>query len=171
MVLKRDCPLIRNVRLGPETSRRDNVIMRRPTAVSAEDYTEIANLYAYYNHCSDDGDADGYASCFAARGELVIPGIEIRVVGREALRAFKVDDASRRGGRIRRHWNSGLALAKVDDQAVEGRCYLHGYNGVPGQPPVLADIGRYEDRLIREGGQWCFARRVIYMDYSEFTRP
>ena len=143
----------------------------RPPAVPADVYAEVVNLYAYYNHCSDDGDAAGYMSCFAQEGELLIPNIDLHVVGRIALREFKEQDVARRGGRVRRHWNSGLALRRVDETALEGRCYLHGYNAMPGERPALADIGRYEDRIVHEEGEWRFARRVILMDYSEFTSP
>ena len=129
----------------------------RATRVSSDVYAEICNLYAYYNHCSDDGDAGGYVSCFAADGVLRIPGIDLELRGHAALREFKVNDASRRGTRVRRHWNSGIALERLDDGRVRGRCYLHGFNGEPGERPQLADIGRYVDTLVHEGGQWCFA--------------
>ncbi len=143
----------------------------RASEISAQDYTEILNLYAYYNHCSDDGDAPAYAGCFTAHGELFIPAIDLRVKGRAALLGFKQQDASRRGGRIRRHWNSGLNLTRISADELRGRCYLHGYNGEPGELPQIADVGQYEDRLQKEDGEWRFAQRIIRMDFSSFSIP
>ena len=144
--------------------------MRSP-AIPAQDFTEILNLYAYYNHCSDDADADAYVTCFAMQGRLHIPSISLLIEGREALHEFKRNDAARRGNRIRRHWNSGMNLEQVDADRIRGQCYLHGYNGEPGQLPKLVDVGRYDDTLIREQGEWRFLERIILMDFSSFSVP
>ena len=84
-------------------------------AAFAEAYAAIRNLYARYNWCSDEGDADGYADCFTEDGELSIPGIGMHVRGRENLREFKRQDKAPQRDRIRRHWNSGLLLEAVGD--------------------------------------------------------
>ena len=145
--------------------------MSSASGLSAEDYVEIQNLYSYYNLCSDAGDADGYASCFAEKGELRIDAAGVKMQGRANLHAFKLADAGRRGGRVRRHWNGSLHLQKLPDGTVRGRCYLHGYNGEPGKIPEIADVGVYEDTLVKEGGEWKFARRLISMDASSFKAP
>ena len=143
--------------------------MPKPEPITAQEYTSIQNLYAYYSLCSDAGDADGFSDCFALMGELSIPGLKMSVKGREQLRAFKLKDKAQRGNRYRRHWNSGLYLERVDDQHIRGRCYLQAYNGEPGQLPVLADVGVYDDLLTVEEGEWRFVKRVITMDASSFT--
>ncbi len=145
--------------------------MAKPSRILAQDYADIHNLYAYYNLCSDAGDADGYASCFTRDGELSIPTLEIQIKGRDNPHAFKLQDTAQRGKRYRRHWNSGLYLEQLDDRTIRGRCYLQAYNGEPGQPPELADVGVYEDTLVKEDGAWRFAKRMITMDASSFTRP
>lgn len=145
--------------------------MSSASGLPPEHFLEINNLYAYYNLCSDAGDADGFASCFAKNGVLRIDGIGLRHEGRDNLRAFKLADAGRRGTRYRRHWNGSLHLKKEPDGSVIGRCYLHGYNGEPGQSPELSDVGSYVDRLIMENGAWCFAERSITMDASSFKAP
>jgi hypothetical protein len=145
--------------------------MSTRSGLSAEEYTEIQNLYSLYNLCSDAGDAEGYAACFSSDGVLCIEGLKLRVEGRTALRAFKRADADRRGGRYRRHWNGSLHLQKQADGSVRGRCYLHGYNGEAGKPPELADVGCYADRLVLEQGAWKFAERRITMDVSSFKAP
>ena len=141
------------------------------SGLSAEAYVEIQNLYAYYNLMSDAGDAEGYAGCFTAEGSVEIPALGMAVRGHDDLRAFKEKDAAGRGGRYRRHWNGSLHLEKQPDGSVRGRCYLHGYNGEPGELPRLADVGVYEDTIVRVDGAWKFARRVIFMDATSFKPP
>ena len=142
-----------------------------PRGVSAEDHAEIMNLYAWYNLCSDAGDAEGYAGCFAAAGVLRIDAVGIQLQGREAFVAFKRKDAAGRGGRYRRHWNGSIHLEQLADGAVRGRCYLVAYNGTPGELPTMADCGVYEDRIVKEDGRWLFAERRITMDGSTFKPP
>ena len=77
--------------------------MARPQRIDAQDYTDIQNLYAYYNLCSDAGDADGYVSCFTPDGEMSIPALDMQIKGRDHLHAFKLQDKAQRGGRYRRH--------------------------------------------------------------------
>src|SRR6185369_12113988 len=145
--------------------------MSSASGLTAGDYVEIQNLYAYYNLCSDAGDAEGYASCFTANGVLRIDGANMRIEGHANLLTFKRADAGRRGNRYRRHWNGSLHLQRQPDGSVRGRCYLHGYNGEPGEQPELADVGSYIDRIVKEGGEWKFAERQIIMDASSFRPP
>jgi hypothetical protein len=145
--------------------------MTSASGLAAEDYFEILNLYAYYNLCSDAGEADGYASCFAENGTLRIDSVGLHIDGRAKLHEFKLADAGRRGGRIRRHWNSGIHLQKQADGSVRGRCYLHGYNGETGKIPDIADVGSYVDRIVKVGSEWKFAERAITMDASSFKAP
>ena len=145
--------------------------MTKPSPISAQDYAEIQNLYAYYNLCSDAGDADGYAACFTDAGVLCIETLDRTIQGRDHLHTFKLQDKAQRGANYRRHWNSGLYLEKLDDRTIRGRCYLHAYNGEPGKLPELVDVGSYEDTLVKVEGEWKFAQRVITMDASGFTPP
>ena len=145
--------------------------MPRPATLSAQDYTDIQDLYAYYALCSDAGDADGFVSCFSADGELCIPSLSMSILGRANLHHFKREDKERRKGRVRRHWNSGLHLEKINSTTVSGRCYLHAYEAPPGEALELVDMGVYEDTLVREEDEWRFRRREIQMDHSQFTAP
>ncbi len=54
---------------------------------------------------------------------------------------------------------------------MRGRCYFHGYNGTPGELPVLADAGVYEDTIVKVDGEWLFARRLLTLDASTFRPP
>jgi hypothetical protein len=140
-------------------------------SVSAQDYVDIQNLYARYNLMSDAGDPEGYAACFTEDGVLQIDPLGVKVQGRANFVTFKQKDAAGRGGRYRRHWNGSLHLEKIDADTVHGRCYFHGFNGKPGELPVFADAGVYDDRIVRAGGGWRFARRHITMDASSWTAP
>jgi hypothetical protein len=131
-------------------------------ALPPEDYAEILNLYARYNACSDDGDTDGYAACFTTDGELEAGELFVR--GRGDLAAYKREEAGRRGGRYRRHWNGSIVLDQVDESTVHGRCYLHAYNGTPGSLPELATTGVYADVVARTADGWRFARRHLTKD-------
>jgi SnoaL-like protein len=145
--------------------------MPRPTAPPPQDYVEIQNLYGYYNLSSDAGDAEAYAGCFTDDGVLTINHLNFTVKGRADLIAFKEKDKAGRAGRYRRHWNGSIFLEKVDERTVRGRCYLHGFNGMPGSLPELADVGAYEDLIVKVGGEWRFASRTIMMDGSRWQPP
>ena len=144
--------------------------MAANSKLSGEDYAEIQNLYAYYNLCSDAGDAEGYASCFTPDGVLA-SGPSFKVQGRPNFVAFKKKDAGSRGGRYRRHWNGSIHLEKLDENTVRGRCYLATYNGMPGTLPELADVGVYEDKIIKTAEGWRFAERKLAFDATSFKPP
>ncbi len=152
------------------TSSGDKGLGHGPMSIDAAIYADVQNLYAFYNFASDEGNAEAYANCFSPNGVLEIPSIGLRVTGYSALLAFKEADRDRRGDRLRRHWNSGLYLERVNEDTARGRCYLHGYNNAPGKAPVLGiprDQLQEESRrlasgrLEKAGGsgflQWTFA--------------
>ncbi len=145
--------------------------MKKKSGLTAQEYADIQNLYGYYNLCSDDGDAAGFASCFTEDGVLRIETIDMTVNSRRSIEAFKKKDKESRGGKYRRHRGASLHLEKLDDKTVRGRCYFHGYNGTPGELPVLADVGVYEDTIVNVDGDWQFAKRLLRMDAISFKPP
>jgi hypothetical protein len=52
---------------------------------------------------------------------------------------------------------------------VRGRCYLHGFNGMPGSLPNFADAGVYEDLILKVNGEWRFASRSITLYVNGVT--
>ena len=139
--------------------------------VPAQDYCEIQNLYAKYNLYSDAGDAEGYASCFSSKGILELATIGLTVSGHENFLEFKRKDKAGRPHIYRRHWNGSIHLERIDDRTVRGRCYLLAFNGIPGELPAIADVGVYEDMVIKENGAWKFAKRHLEMDATTFKSP
>ena len=138
--------------------------MSSDSRLSAAEWAEIHNLYAYYNRCSDSGDAEGYASCFTENGVMDLVSRKMVATGRQALIEHKHRDVAGRNGMYRRHWNSGLMLTKQADGSVRGWCYLHAYNGVPGSLPVLQGAGVYDDTIVAVDGEWKFSYRKLTMD-------
>jgi hypothetical protein len=143
---------------------------------SPADWVAIQNLYAYYNLCSDTGYAEGFASCFTEDGILDQESRPILLRGRENILVYKRQEASRRNGKYRRHWNSGLLLHKTADDIVQAWCYLHAYDGTPGWLPVHQGAGVYHDTLQKVDGCWLFAERVLTMDArveatTQLTQP
>jgi hypothetical protein len=133
--------------------------------VSAEQFAAITNLYARYNLASDEGDVEGYADCFTEDGHLELLPLGFTVDGRPKLREHKTRDVQGRDGRYRRHWNGSLALDLIAPDTVRGRCYLIAYNGEPTKMPNVADVGVYEDRIVRcSDGKWRFSHRLLKMD-------
>lgn len=131
---------------------------------SPEEWVAIQNLYAYYNLCSDTGDAEGFASCFTVDGVLDQESRGLVLQGHTAIIEYKRNEAGSRNGKYRRHWNSGLFLNKQMDGSVRGWCYLHAYNGDPGWMPVQQGAGVYDDLIVPVGGEWKFVRRTLTMD-------
>ena len=137
--------------------------MVQQNKLPTQDYLDIQNLYALYNLASDATDSTTYANCFTDDGVLEAATIGISVSGRDALIAHKERDKANRGGKYRRHWNGRLYLERQSNGSVLGRCYLVAYNGLPGELPVLADCGVYEDTLVQTNGEWNFSRRILTM--------
>ena len=150
--------------------------MSRETGLSAQEYAEIHNLYAYYNLSSDMDAPEEYASCFTDDGLLLVHGLvlsgksfvkgpgDFKVRGRQDLTTFKRNDRAGRAGRYRRHWNGSIFLQKLDGETVRGRCYLQAFNGDPGSLPVLAQTGVYVDVIVKVNGAWMFASRTLTID-------
>jgi hypothetical protein len=138
------------------------------TAPAPDDYVAILNLYAQYNLCSDAGDAEGYAACFASKGVLELVTAGITVTGHDNFIAFKLKDKAGRPHIYRRHWNGSIHLELLKDGTVKGRCYLLAFNGAPTELPAIADCGVYEDTIIKEGGEWKYLRRHLVMDATTF---
>lgn len=117
-------------------------------SLTTQDYVDIGQLYARYNHAIDDGDAEGYAALFTPDGSFNNNN------GHDALVAF----IKNRNGANLRHWNTNLVITGTPEGA-SGSVYLMFLN-VGVDPPVVTGAGKYEDTLVRTPQGWRFKKRV-----------
>jgi hypothetical protein len=123
--------------------------------LTAQDYAEIQQLYARYNHAIDAGDAEAYAATFTEDGVFNTNN------GREALLTF-VRNYAKNGGTNRRHWNTNLLIMPTP-QGANGSVYLFLLD-VTTRPPSIGATIKYEDELVKTPQGWRFKKRVTKPD-------
>jgi hypothetical protein len=124
----------------------------RKGSLSAQDYVEIQQLYARYNHIIDSGDIEGYVALYTPDGAFN------NNRGQEALRTFMKN----RNGGTRRHWNTNLVITPTPEGA-KGAVYLM-FVDVGMKPPAITSAGRYEDSLVKTAQGWRFKQRRTFPD-------
>lgn len=124
--------------------------------LSTQDYVEIEQLYARYNHAIDSGDAAGWAATFTADGKFQ------QFTGTEALKGFVKNWVEQRNGAYLRHWNSNLHITPSADGA-SGTVMLMLLN-VGARPAAIAATGMYSDKLVKTPEGWRFAARTVKID-------
>jgi hypothetical protein len=124
--------------------------------LTPQDYLQIEQLYAAYNHAIDSGDAEGWANTFTPDGVF-----SNRFTGRDALMGF-VKSWQERGGASRRHWNSNLRVVATAEGA-SGSVYLMLWD-VGQKPATIVSTGKYEDVLVNTATGWRFKSRVVKGD-------
>jgi hypothetical protein len=127
--------------------------------LSPEDYIEIEQLYARYNHLIDSGDAEGYASLFTPDGSFNANK------GHDALVQF----IRNRNAPNLRHWNTNLVITPTAEGA-RGAVYLMFLN-VAGRPAAVGNAGKYEDTLVKTPQGWRFKTRVNRIEGEAPTSP
>ena len=106
-----------------------------PKPISAQDYTDIQQLYARYNHAIDSGDAEGWANTFTPDGTFN------QVSGHDALVGFVHNWVDKMNGGARRHWNTNLLITPTPDGA-KGAVYLFLLD-ISAKPPAIAGTGKW----------------------------
>jgi len=128
-------------------------------ALTTQDYIDIQQLYARYNHAIDGGDAEAYAALFTPDGSFNNNN------GHDALVAF----IKTRNGANLRHWNTNLTITGTPEGA-SGSVYLMFLN-VGVRPPVVTGAGKYEDALVKTAQGWRFKKRVNRPEGPPATTP
>ncbi len=129
-----------------------------------EDREAIHMLSMRYRQCLDEKDFSGYAALFAEDGEFVAAGGTAK--GRTAIEEL-VDGM--RGSLLTAVAGDDLHIVvnpeiSIDgDSAIARSTWIYVVRGDDGEPS-LCKVGHYEDALIREDGNWRFARRFAPMD-------
>lgn len=155
---------------APKAAGKGRALVASPPAVSpvVEDYLAIQQLLHKYCHVVDRGTADEVAELFHPDGVLC-PRYESddRYEGREAVRGWyaRYMENFRTKVRYLRHKIASPVIDITGDEATSV-CYLDADSvALSSDRPSIA-FGRYEDKLVKEGGRWWFKERTIIVYYS-----
>jgi uncharacterized protein (TIGR02246 family) len=129
-----------------------------------EDREAIHELFMRYRQCLDEKDFSGYAALFSEDGEFVAAGGTARGRARieelvDGMRGSLLTSVA--GDDLHIVVNPELVVS--GDRATARSTWIYLVRGAEGEP-TLAKVGHYEDELVREGGEWRFARRFAPMD-------
>src|ERR1700737_1171664 len=138
----------------------------------AADRIAIRELVEAYAHCADRRDAKGQMSLFTADTHFVVfmnakdrkPTWELR--SRDALAPVFADlnkyDATT-------HFvGQSTILSLTDDKAIgETYCLAHHVTVAEGKGRLMIASLRYLDAFVKQNGDWLFAERRVYVDWTE----
>ena len=131
--------------------------------LTADDYAEINQLYARYNHFLDSGKDDGlaYARLFTedAVFETNVAGLGT-LRGRAELAALA--RRSSNSGAIRPAHNVNSIMIDPSPEGARGSAYFTQISaGEEGKPPVMGIRGIYSDVLVKTSEGWRFKSRTF----------
>lgn len=134
--------------------------------ITTQDYIDIVSLYATYNHLADGDDAVAYSNCYTMEGVLITGG---RVLGsnRAEIARFRQSamQSVKAQGIKRRHMSTDIVLEPMSASAVRGQCYLQSCL-MQADKAQLTHSCTTDDSIVKEQGQWRFARRVLTLDFG-----
>lgn len=128
----------------------------RAEGLTTQDYIEIEQLYAQYNHAIDAGDADAWAATFTPDGTFN------RFSGREALVGFIRQWREKMNGANRRHWNTNLRIVPTAEGASASVHLM--LLDISTRPAAIASTGVYSDTLVKTVDGWRFKSRQVKLD-------
>jgi SnoaL-like domain len=138
------------------------------------DRLAIRQLVDAYAHCADRRDAEAQKALFTEATHFVVymdgQGSEPTQVldGREALTPV-FDDLNRYQATM--HFNGQSTIALDGDRATgESYCIAHHLFTVEAERKLMIAWLRYGDTFAKIDGDWLFAERNLYVDWTE-TRP
>jgi len=142
---------------------------RSGSALTGQDYAEIQQLYARYNHAVDAIDGEGVAAVYTPDGTFNM-GRNRQLAGHDALVNWvKTEVKANHAVDHRRHWNTNLMITGTPDGA-KGAVYLLTIN-VGVNPPVILQAGRYDDTLVKTPQGWRFKTRMVQGDRDGVSTP
>ena len=138
----------------------------------AADRLAIRELVEAYAHCADRRDASGQMSLFTAESHFVVfmnakdrePTWELR--SRDALAPVFADlnkyDATT-------HFVGQSTIFSLTDEKAIGEtyCLAHHVTVAEGKRHLMIASIRYLDTFVKQGGDWLFAERRLYVDWTE----
>jgi len=133
------------------------VAQQKNGSLTTQDYVDIQQLYARYNHAIDTGNAEAWADTFTPDGTF-----NTTWKNRDGLINFIHRWVDQMNGANRRHWNSNLVITPTAEGA-NGTVYLMLLD-VGAKPPVIASTSKYTDVLVKTPQGWRFKSRVVKAD-------
>ena len=134
----------------------------RTAVLTAQDYTDITELYARLYQGADLREPDLWLSAFAEDGVFQFPNGD-EVSGKKALAEWRAKTfAGARGDSKRRHWTSGIMLTPNPGGAISRAYFL--LLDVSGKQPVVTQSGRFDDVFVKTAGGWKFKRHAVRTD-------
>ena len=135
------------------------------TALKAQDYADIAQLYVRINHGGDFRDADLWLSAFTDGAVFTIamgPGQEF--VGKEALTEWRHQSFGGQVGDSKvRHWDGPARVTPTGTGTAEARSYFLVYD-VSGKQPVISSSGYHDDVFVKTADGWRVKHRKVSFD-------
>ena len=142
------------------------------SATYGQDRAQIEDLMARYLFAIDYNDWDSYVETFAPDGVLEFASGSSK--GRPAIREMVTKFATGIGRFY--HTEDGKpaklrhvvlqTMIRVEGNRAWGRTlWLEMANHGPQDTMKMATYGIYEDELVKEGGQWLFARRRVLNEF------
>ena len=122
--------------------------------LTTQDYIDIEQLYATYNHAIDSGDGEAWAATFTPDGTFN------KFTGRDQLVGFIQQWKEKMNGGNRRHWNTNLRIEPSKDGASASVFLMLVDVSTKG----IVATGMYNDTLVKTAGGWRFKPRQTKMD-------
>jgi uncharacterized protein (TIGR02246 family) len=147
------------VSAAPQAPSNDSVAAR---LLRLEDKAEIEQLLLDYGRHLDGRDFVAYGRLFARDGEWV-GGFGTASGGPAGITAFMEKAMGTAPNRANNyHLLSNFVITVTGDTATAWSRWAFVVPGPSGA--TIAQAGRYDDTLVREGGRWRFKRRVASND-------
>jgi ketosteroid isomerase-like protein len=135
------------------------------------DRLAIRELIDAYAHCADRRDAEGQKSLFTDDTHFVVymdgqGSTPAQVLdGREALTPVF---ASLNNYEATMHFNGQSTVELAGHRATgESYCIAHHLFTADGDRQLMVAFLRYRDTFVKRDGQWLFAERELYVDWTE----
>jgi uncharacterized protein (TIGR02246 family) len=129
------------------------------TAVQVQDLAAIQSLIVQYAHAYDSQDAEGYAAIFAEDAKFSFTGTTLN--GRTEIRNFIANAPPANPDIHNFHSISNTLIEFVSDDEAHHRSYWQVVTGPTGGPFNVANMGFYEDVILKRNGEWLIQTRVI----------
>jgi ketosteroid isomerase-like protein len=157
---------------------------------AVEDRLQIEQLLMRYAAALNTEDVDTYVSLFTddavfeLRRAVDQPPFLGPFKGRDALRKQWFPDTVGRAPKAgagrdfgpMRHVTTNYEIVVKGDTATVRAFFIeivsNGANIPPGsKPPTIHAMGRYEDELVKQNGQWLFRKRIVITDMNDKWEP